>query len=171
MTDDGNDVKTQQVIRSVLHSEDAQLVVLNGDLISGDVIQTSDPDHYVHYIHRVVAPLVDEDHLWASTYGNHDSNPNLDPLMDIYSLEKQYSTSLTQSYISGPEAGITNYYLPVYPHGNSDGPPALVLWFFDSRGGYRASNRDTEASQGLRGDWVHESVCLFHSIYKSIQAD
>lgn len=36
---------------------------------------------------------------------------------------------------SGNDTGISNYYLPVYPYGNTSSTPALILWFFDSRGG------------------------------------
>lgn len=161
MSDADRDDQTKRVMRSVLDREDVQLVVLNGDLISGEATKTSDSSDYIH---QVVAPLLETEQLWASTYGNHDSDENLDPFMDVYAQEKQYATSLTQSFISGPEAGITNYYLMVYPHGRTDGPPALLLWFFDSRGGHRASNRDTETSPGLRGDWVDESVRLSHAV-------
>lgn len=149
------DAKTKQVMRSILSDENAQLVVLNGDLISGDAIHDSDSSEYLH---EVVEPLVEINQSWATTYGNHDCQDNLDPLKDIYEQEKQYSTSLTRSDISGTQAGITNYYLTVYPHNNSDGPPALLLWFFDSRGGRNASNRDTGITPGVRGDWVDQSV-------------
>lgn len=150
-----DDAMTKQVMRSILSDEEAQLVVLNGDLISGEAIQGSGSSEYVH---EVVSPLVEINQPWASTYGNHDCQDNLDPSMDIFDQEKKYPMSLTRSDISGAQAGITNYYLMVYPHDNLSGPPALLLWFFDSRGGRNATKRDSSMTPGVRGDWVDESV-------------
>lgn len=33
------------------------------------------------------------------------------------------------------DSGVSNYYLPVYSNDGTDSTPALILWFFDSRGG------------------------------------
>jgi hypothetical protein len=139
----------------VLTSESPQLVVLNGDLISGEAVNGSNPGQYLH---EVVKPVVDKDLPWASTYGNHDSNVNLDPMLDIYNHEIKYRNSLTTSMLSSPNSGITNYYLPVYPHQGSDEAPALILWFFDSRGGHYATNRGRNDLSGPRGDWVNTAV-------------
>lgn len=43
------------------------------------------------------------------------------------------------------EAGVSNYWLPVYPADCQDCKtcaPELLLWFFDSRGGYRYQELD-----------------------------
>ncbi|KAJ5595610.1 hypothetical protein N7450_002068 [Penicillium hetheringtonii] len=159
LADETDDALTKQVMRSILADEDAQLVVLNGDLISGEATQSSNSSEYLH---EVVSPLVEIDQQWASTYGNHDSQANLDPSLDIFEQEAKYPTSLTKSDISGTQAGITNYYLMVYPHDTLDGPPALLLWFFDSRGGRNPSNRNDDIESGVREDWVDESVSLLH---------
>lgn len=142
---------TGVVMTNVLSEEETQLVVLNGDLISGEFVEGSNSSTYLH---EIVAPLVSMGKVWASTYGNHDSEVSLDPMTDIYEQEIQYPNSLTQSMISGPKAGITNYYLPVYPHNASESTPALILWFFDSKGGHystKASKRATENSSVARG--------------------
>jgi hypothetical protein len=146
---------TKNVISEVLASENPQLVVLNGDLISGEATDGSNPGQYLH---EVVKPLVDADVLWASTYGNHDSEVNLDPMQDIYNHEIKYQNSLTTSMVSSPQAGITNYYLPVYPHNGSNEAPVLILWFFDSKGGHYATNRGVNSLSGARGDWVDKEV-------------
>lgn len=146
---------TQGVMSDVLRRENPQLVVLNGDLISGEATDGSNPGQYLH---QIVKPLVDTDIPWASTYGNHDSDVNLDPMQDIYSHEITYRNSLTKSMITSPKAGITNYYLPVYPHKGSNGVPALILWFFDSKGGHYATNRGNNGVSGTRGDWVDKDV-------------
>ncbi|OGE47456.1 hypothetical protein PENARI_c044G07091 [Penicillium arizonense] len=38
--------------------------------------------NYSKYVLSVISPLVNEGYLWASTYGNHDSEINLDPEED-----------------------------------------------------------------------------------------
>lgn len=139
----------------VIASESPQLVVLNGDLISGEATNGSNPGQYLH---QVVKTLVDMNVPWASTYGNHDSEVNLDPEQDIYNHEINYRNSLTTSMISSPKAGITNYYLPIYSHASSNTVPALILWFFDSRGGHYATNRGNNDHSGARGDWVDKAV-------------
>lgn len=65
---------------------------------------------------------------------DHDSDFNLSR-SDIYAREKSYTNSLTGNMAPGNDSGISNYYLPVYPAGNSSSAPAMILWFFDSRGG------------------------------------
>lgn len=53
---------------------------------------------------------------------------------DIYAREKAYSNSLTRSEVNQKDSGVSNYYVPVYPNDSST-VPAMILWFFDSRGG------------------------------------
>ncbi|KAJ5827663.1 hypothetical protein N7447_004426 [Penicillium robsamsonii] len=149
------DNKTIAVMRSVLTSEEVQLVVLNGDLISGEATQSSNSSLYVD---RIVAPLVDHGLPWASTYGNHDSEVNLNP-EEIFHQERKYENSLTQRRVLNSTAGITNYYLPVFPHGGSnDDTPAFILWFFDSQGGHYALTEKKYGKSGARQNWVDESV-------------
>lgn len=149
---------TKELMSYVLSKEDAQLVVLNGDLISGEAVQRSNSSQYLH---EVVSPLVNVGQLWASTYGNHDSEVALDPMKDIYEQETRYPNCLTQNMVSAPKAGITNYYLLVYPHDHKTSTPALVLWFFDSKGGHYAKDPSTGGSSVARGDWVTEDVQFF----------
>lgn len=151
------DSMTQVVMSDVLESEKPQLVVLNGDLISGEAVDGSNPGQYLPH---VVKPLVDKNTLWASTYGNHDSDVNLDPMQDIYNHEIKYQNSLTTSMISSTKAGITNYYLPVYPYDGANDTPSLILWFFDSRGGHYSTGRGKSTASGTRGDWVDKDVRL-----------
>ncbi len=140
---------------TVMDAEKPQLVVLNGDLISGDEYQGAD---ILDHIDRIVKPIVARRLPWASTYGNHDSNYNLSR-DQMLQREKTYNGSYTQRMVVGQNAGVTNYYLPVYD-GACDPTtsaattcvPELILWFFDSRGGkyYRTYDRQP--------DWVDTSV-------------
>ena len=103
------DAESKVVINTVLDNESPQLVILNGDLITGE--DTFLPNA-TNYIDEIVAPLVDRQLLWASTYGNRDSDYNLSRIA-ILERGKTYSNSLTNSMVSGALAGVSNYYLPV----------------------------------------------------------
>ncbi|OAA81407.1 Metallophosphoesterase [Akanthomyces lecanii RCEF 1005] len=146
------DMKTSTIMASVMDAEKPQLVVLNGDLISGDQYQGAD---ILDHIDRIVKPIVARRLPWASTYGNHDSNYNLSR-DQMLKREKTYNGSYTERMVEGKDAGVTNYYLPVYADGcdasQSGCVPELLLWFFDSRGGayYRTHDRQP--------DWVDTSV-------------
>ncbi|KAJ5712167.1 hypothetical protein N7488_006323 [Penicillium malachiteum] len=128
------DSMTQDVMSYILSKERSDLVVLNGDLISGEATNGNDSGTYLH---QIFSPLVDAGKVWASTYGNHDSEINLDPMKHIFHEETQYPNSLTQSMISPTKAGISNYYLP---------------------GGHLPKSQSTESDSLLRGDLVDESV-------------
>lgn len=140
-------------MNEVLNAESQQLVVLNGDLITGENTYLANSTHYVD---EIVKPLVQRGLLWASTYGNHDSDFNLSR-HGILAREHKYRNSLTQQMVYGPESGVSNYYLPVYSSDESDACPQLILWFFDSRGGnyFQQLNNGSEVPQP---NWVDRSV-------------
>ncbi|KAL4916360.1 Metallo-dependent phosphatase-like protein [Aspergillus aurantiobrunneus] len=147
-----NDARTSNTMTSILSIEDPQLVVLNGDLITGEATQRANSSSYVD---RVVAPLVERDVPWASTYGNHDTATNL-CAHGVFQRETTHQNSLTQRMVSDAAAGFTNYFLPVFPHNSSAEVPEVILWFFDTRGG--TSCLESEDGYGMRPDWVHQSV-------------
>ncbi|KAJ5562198.1 hypothetical protein N7535_003346 [Penicillium sp. DV-2018c] len=155
--DDEADRRTARVMNNVLSSEDAQLVVLNGDLISGEVTKRLNS---TRYIDEIVAPLNDHHVPWASTYGNHDSERHLDS-EQLFHEEKKHNGSLTERAVFRPRAGITNYYLPVYPHETSSlnqSIPELILWFFDSRGGHHPVRENDDGESVPRQNWVDSTV-------------
>ncbi|KAK7701728.1 hypothetical protein SLS64_010176 [Diaporthe eres] len=146
-----NDDKTLDLMRTVLANESPELVVLNGDLITGE---NTFKENATDYVDEIVAPLVEAGLPWASTYGSecvplsplahvqvaddfrrldHDSDVNLSREA-MYAREKTYANSLTGCEVNQNGAGVSNYYLPVYPNDTST-TPAMLLWFFDSRGG------------------------------------
>jgi len=139
------DANSTRVLNTILSTENPQLVVLNGDLITGE-------DTYLEnsttYLDQIVATLIKYDILWASTYGNHDSDFNLSRT-DLFREEQRFPGSLTQSVNLPPDAGITNYYLPVYPSNGSMAAPALMLWFFDSRGGNEFQQTDAISGEKI----------------------
>jgi hypothetical protein len=124
------------------------LVVLNGDLITGE-------NTYYHnstkYLDIVAAPMVQRGIPWASTYGNHDSGYNLSTAK-LLATEQKYKLSFTRDMIGNPDAETTNYVLPVFGK-RADFTPELLLWFFDSRGGSKYQKQE-----GIEG-FVHDLVC------------
>lgn len=126
------DRKSAALMRQVLSQENPDLVVLNGDLITGE---NTFAFNSTNYVGQIVAPLVEGGYNWASTYGNHDSKHNLSREA-LYAEEKKYANALTQHGPAGTD-GVTNYVLSIFPSRTtrSNGNPVALLWFFDSRGG------------------------------------
>lgn len=150
------DVNSTRVMNAILDTETPQLVVLNGDLITGE---NTHLENSTWYIDDIVAPLVKRGLPWASTYGNHDSDFNLSR-QGLYDREKRYENSLTGNMVNDSDAGVTNYHIPVY---SSIDPspttaPDFLLWFFDSRGGNYFQQSDGDGDAVPQPDWVDVSV-------------
>jgi Calcineurin-like phosphoesterase len=147
-------------MNNILDIEHPQLVVINGDLITGENTYKQNSSAYVD---RIVAPLVNRSLLWASTYGNHDSEFNLSR-QEIFAREKKYPNSLTQSMVSlhNYSSGVSNYYLPVYSANTSDMTPKAILWFFDSRGGNEFQTADDDGNVIPIDGFVGPSVSHYH---------
>jgi len=165
------DMNSAALMRQVLSQEHPDLVILNGDLITGE---NTFAFNSTGYVDEIVAPLVQAGNKWASTYGNHDSKYNLSREA-LFAEEKKYADSLTQHGPAGTD-GVTNYVVPVFPSntmGNSQKPVAL-LWFFDSRGGsaYQSlpanvDNIDNYVSNGTVS-WYHSTQAQMQSQYGTL---
>ncbi|KAH7159522.1 Metallo-dependent phosphatase-like protein [Dactylonectria estremocensis] len=151
------DVKSIQVIEDVLDYDTPDLVVLNGDLITGENTYVENSTDYVDII---VKPLLDRGLRWASTYGNHDYQVNITG-KNILQRERKWSNALTRQMVFDRDAGVSNYYLPVFPSNCADSTkciPELLLWFFDSRGGSYYQQWDENGSEIGQPNWVDRSV-------------
>lgn len=150
------DVNSVKVLNKVLDDEAPDLVVLNGDLITGEnaFVQNS-----TVYLDQIVEPFVQRGLSWASTYGNHDSDLNISSAA-IYEREKSYLNSRTSRMVPGRNAGVSNYYLPVYAQNctTCNCAPELLLWFFDSRGGFYYQEFQPDGSRVGQPGWVDTSV-------------
>lgn len=154
-------------MNAILDAESPQLAVLNGDLITGENTMLANA---TAYIDTIVAPLVDRAIPWASTYGNHDSAVNLSRAA-LLAREQRHIGCLTQNMLSSRVAGVSNYYIPVYPatkrpHGIDDVPAAL-LWFFDSRGGNYFGELHAQGNAVPQPDWVDASVVAWFAATKA----
>ncbi|KAF4122834.1 hypothetical protein GMORB2_7141 [Geosmithia morbida] len=157
------DIQSVKVLEKVLDADPPDLVVLNGDLITGE-------NTYLHnstlLVDQIVQPILDRGLTWASTYGNHDHNTNISG-QGILEREHRWPNARTASMVSGRLAGVSNYYLPVYPARCPPAPsaaeeppcgPDLILWFFDSRGGFYTQEFDEDGDPLAQPDWVDTSV-------------
>lgn len=76
--------------------------------------------------------------------------------------EQLWPNARTRSMAPDANAGVSNYYLPVYvpecrePHC----APELLLWF-DSRGGFYHQQRNEDGSLRPQPDWVDASVAAW----------
>lgn len=157
------DLNSTRVMNAVLDAETSlDLIVLNGDLITGE---NTFKENSSAYVDQIVVPMVNRRIPWASTYGNHDSKYNLSREA-TFQAEKKYELSYTQQMLPSLP-GVTNYYLLIQ---NSDGRPAAVLWFFDSRGG--ASYQGDPSNQDDIPDWVaDETAAWFTATSNQIRAE
>lgn len=159
---------------NILDYEKTDLVVLNGDLINGD---DTFAENSTHYIDRIVEPIVKRRLTWASAYGNHDHQLNLSAA-GVFEREHIWHGARTRWMVRDQDAGVTNYFLPVYPadcnqtggqrspakqpqadteiKNNTHCIPELLLWFFDSRGGYY--HNSIHKTRTHQPNWVHDSV-------------
>ncbi|KAJ3797657.1 Metallo-dependent phosphatase [Lentinula aff. detonsa] len=167
------DANSTRLMKRVLPSENPDFVVLNGDLITGEsrffdfALQTySFPNYFsgdafkdnaTFLIDRIVAPLNAAQIPFCSTQGNHDNQKNITHLQEI--LREQQVAPLSYTRVApagvGGLEGPGNYWVPVYEKA-SDSVPVLVLWFFDSRGGFSYGDSSTAIP-----DWVDESVATW----------
>ncbi|KAK0610138.1 Metallo-dependent phosphatase-like protein [Bombardia bombarda] len=153
------DINSVTVINNVLDTEPLTgLVVLNGDLITGE---NTFRENSTRYIDQMVAPMVERGLNWASTYGNHDSDYNISRFA-ILAREQRWRNARTTSMVPNKDAGVSNYFLPVYGTdcvSEISCTPELILWFFDSRGGFAYQQKDERTGQRVgQPDWVDASV-------------
>ncbi|KAF2098994.1 Metallo-dependent phosphatase [Rhizodiscina lignyota] len=151
-----SDIKSTRVMNTILDSEEPDYVVLNGDLITGENTYLFNSTDYLDII---VKPLVDRSIPWSSTYGNHDINYNLSTEALLHKEQTRYGKlSLTRSMVSAANAGVSNYYLPVYSSKGYSSTPAALLWFFDSKGGKAFQKLDADGNQIQLPGTVDQSV-------------
>ncbi|KAG2340703.1 Metallo-dependent phosphatase [Suillus weaverae] len=145
------DVNSARLMRGVLAAEKPDYVVLNGDLITGE---NTFRENSTTLIDRIVLPLNEAKIPFSSTYGNHDNQRNITHLEEIRreQLDSPLSYTRTAPPGIGGEGGDCTYWVPIYEKA-TDLTPALILWFFDSRGGWSPGSTSVPLP-----DWVDASV-------------
>ncbi|KAG5726696.1 putative inactive purple acid phosphatase 16 [Termitomyces sp. T112] len=145
------DFNSTRLMNTVLKDEQPDYVVLNGDLITGE---NTFRENSTTLIDEIVAPLNVVKVPFSSTQGNHDNQANISHAEEILREQKVAPLSYTRMAPTGVGGvgGPGNYWVPVYKQ-KTDASPALILWFFDSRGGFSLGANSTSVS-----DWVDTSV-------------
>lgn len=146
-------------LRRMLRTERPDLVILNGDLITGEDTLAQDPTKSLEVL---LAPMLEAKVPWASTYGNHDSKYNL-TREALLEAETKYPLSLTQRGPQGTD-GVTNYFFLLYNVPAAE--PVVILWFLDSRGG--SSNRTDNVDN--TPNWVSNATTTWF-LQKSAELD
>ncbi|KAH8704382.1 Metallo-dependent phosphatase-like protein [Phaeosphaeriaceae sp. PMI808] len=154
------DLRTISVMNSILDEEKPNLVVFNGDMISCEYVA---PLAANGILDEIMRPLVDRDLPFAATFGNHDSSETCSTRSmsehmwnDIRGQNNQQLSFTTQSINgSAEQVGAGNYVIPVYSS-SDEGQIAMLLWFFDSRGG-RVFQPGINLDTPVPG-YVHEKV-------------
>ena len=122
-TGEGADRKTRSLIEEVLQVERPDLVVLTGDIVSGD----GAPDPAEAY--RQVAALVEAHGApWAAVFGNHDDEGRA-TRRDLLAVQRRHRRCLSEA---GPKAltGVGNYVLRV--RASRSARMTAALYFLDS---------------------------------------
>ncbi|CAA7268305.1 unnamed protein product [Cyclocybe aegerita] len=145
------DVNSLKLMRTVLGSENPDYVVINGDLITGE---NTFRENSTLLIDEIMEPINEAKVPFSSTHGNHDNQANITHIEEIERELKVAPMSYTRV---GPDGvggtqGPGNYWVPIYAK-ESDLAPILILWFFDSRGGFSPNPNSIPVP-----DWVDASV-------------
>ena len=144
-------------MRTIIDKEDIDFAVINGDLLDR---ASTFRENRTTYIDWLLQPLIEHNLTWGSTYGNHDHTVNTSAKM-ILDTEQKYDGCRTNQMVFGRGSGIGNYWLPVY---NSDdqSTPELLIWFFDSRGGFYYQEHKSDGSFVEQPSWVEASVATWY---------
>lgn len=143
---------------SVLDNERPNFVVLNGDLTSCEWVA---PDNVNGLVDRIMAPLINRNMPFGATFGNHDATKTCstrqisERMWDIKGVNGKKLSFTTSSVPGGhDQVGTSNYFVPVYSSQDST-RLAMVLWFFDSKGGraFQPAGNDVSVP-----NWVDEKV-------------
>lgn len=146
-------------MNDILDIEPADFIVINGDLLDR---ASTFRENRTDYVDQLLQPLIKRDLTWGSTYGNHDHTVNTSAAM-ILEVEQQYENCRTKKMVHGRESGVSNYFLPVYA-ADCEGcncTPELLLWFFDSRGGFYYGEHKEDGSFVEQPSWVDATAATW----------
>ncbi|KFA48218.1 hypothetical protein S40293_09333 [Stachybotrys chartarum IBT 40293] len=152
------DALTTNTVRGLLDAEsETDLVVINGDTVSRDNLMPNSTE----YLDQALLPLIERNLTWAMLFGNHESNSARNPQW-VFERSRTWPNSRSRSLVGNRErVGYTNYYLPVYAADCPTGcgcEPELIIWFFDSRGGFKYDQLHDDGRQVDRESWVDPEV-------------
>ncbi|SCV74532.1 BQ2448_7561 [Microbotryum intermedium] len=144
------DIKSTRVMNTVIHAEKPNLVVFNGDQVTGEGLLA---ENATRAYDRCLEATVKSGLPFAAIYGNHDNSVNISHTK-LYNHEKsnykRWSMTQANPDSASDQNGIYNYVLPVFENSSATSP-SILMWFFDSRSGISKNAADYE-------DWVDPKV-------------
>lgn len=165
--------KSIALMEAALDAEQPDLVVMNGDMVGGDM----DAAQLQDYIAQMVKPLEDRQIPWLVTYGNHDEDC-ASAVADGWNKIKQlayyrsFSCNINQPSMSGAEGfdpnGINTHavgdmYVLLYD--NAGETPLYNVWALDTNR-YDSSDAATDGYDWLR----FEQVAWYYNTSKELEA-
>ncbi|KAJ4358081.1 uncharacterized protein N0V89_002660 [Didymosphaeria variabile] len=138
-----SDDLTMGVLNKVLNYESAtNLAVLNGDITTCEWL--AEKDSY-SFLDKAMSPFLSRKLPFAATFGNHDWSATCNTRWMSEHIWRTANdpknggqlTFTTSSVAGNPNmVGTTNYFIPLYSKGNGKKILKMILWFFDSKGGF-----------------------------------
>ncbi|KPM41102.1 hypothetical protein AK830_g5458 [Neonectria ditissima] len=153
LPDSEADPLTVDFIGHKLDVEKADLVVLTGDQVHHDILDTQSA------LFKVAAPLIERKIPYAAVFGNHDSE-------GVYALSRSAQIEILQELPfslsqSGPGKvdGIGNYYTQIFAREPSK-KPLSTLYFLDSHGQIpsEVQNPDYDPIKQSQIDWFSHAA-------------
>lgn len=137
---------TQKLMENLIVIENPDLVILSGDVISGDDWDGTTSKWFENLWHQAVQPMQKYKKPYAMILGNHDRQGYLTP-EQIITNDMTYNTSLTTA---------RNYYIDVGKNSR--------IWMFDSGNNYCNGKRDWGCVDHEAIQWAWNQNVKAHSI-------
>ncbi|KAL1612632.1 hypothetical protein SLS60_000861 [Paraconiothyrium brasiliense] len=137
-----SDDLTMDVVNKVLNYESTNLAVLNGDITTCEWL--AEKDSY-GFLNKAMSPFLSRKLPFAATFGNHDWSATCNTRWMSEHIWRTANdprnggqlTFTTSSVTGEPNmVGTTNYFIPLYSKVNGKQSLKMILWFFDSKGGF-----------------------------------
>ncbi|MEU6645544.1 metallophosphoesterase family protein [Saccharomonospora sp. NPDC046836] len=149
--DERIDRRTLELMNAVLDDQRPDLVILNGDNITGGCDTELE---MLQAMNNIVQPMEERRIPWAITYGNHDEDSTEKGGLDESDMLKFYRSYAHNVNELGPRGVTGTGNMNLFVHGSRGNKPKFNLWLLDS-GRYAPDNI---AGQNFAGyptwDWL-----------------
>lgn len=158
--DEEIDPRTIELMNKVLDEQQPDLVIVNGDVINGDM---ETPEEVKQAMDNVIQPMEESGIHWAVTFGNHDEDHTEKTGIDEEDMLNYYMSF--EHNVNKPDSkditGTGNANLAIK---NSKGnAPAFNVWLFDS-GRYAPEEIAGQDFEGYHTwDWIKQDQIQWYT--------